>query len=247
MFTKYITMLTLLFGFSINSLEASTLHAILVADLEDEMIGDTTGRDIDEWHKQLSLVAANTGLEFCSAIFIHSNFDPILIRTYIDELVVGPDDIVFFHFSGHGFRSITEQTNWPALQFVNKGWRGADVIHTVMQKSARLNLIFFDCCNTLYSPWNAPRVYHFGIQSYISQLAQIGVKKLFIESKGTYAMTAAEPGMVALGGTKVGGRFTNILIDSMDIATVENKSWDYILDWTSKRLKKQKPFYAIFK
>lgn len=238
---------SLLFFLSAGHAQAVTLHAILVADFEDSTIGDTTQKDVEEWHRRLTAITNVVDIEFCPAIFIHSNYDPALVRSYLNELEVGPDDIIFFQFSGHGFRTLAETTDWPALQFSNKGLRGAEVIETIRKKPSRLNLIFFDCCNILYPPWNMPNVYNYGVRALFNKRVEDGLKKLFLKSEGTFAMAAAEPGMIALGGKQMGGRFTSTLINCIDIGCMESRSWEYILDWAAKRLKNQKPVYAVYK
>ena len=187
-------LLTLLLCVCAGYAHAVTLHAIMIADYEDSTIGDTTQKDLEEWHRRLSAITGMVGIEFCPAIFIYSNYDPALVRTYLNELEVQPDDIIFFQFSGHGFRTVTETTDWPALQFSNKGLRGAEVIETIRKKSARLNLIFFDCCNILYPPWSVPNVYNFGIRATFNKRVEEGVRSCFWNPRAPSPWPLQNPG-----------------------------------------------------
>lgn len=243
MFRKLVCILLLVFGLMASQVSAATLHAFLVGYCDSDLGSE---KDIVAWHERLAQIALWSGLEYDDRLFVYEHFNAELVMEHIKGLEVGPDDVVIFYFSGHGCRSMIEPTPWPILGFENKGLRGAEVIEHLHNKQARLNLIFFDCCNTLNSPFNMPLIYHFGaVRANLEVQLRDGLKRLFMDTAGTYAMTAAEPGLAAWGSRAVGGKFTSTLIHAMDQGAIKHLGWDEILGWTQKMLQHQKPVFHI--
>ncbi len=227
-----------------GGLSARSLHAILIATL-DKDISDSAFVDIHEWHRQLGEISAHARLDYKPVILASAN--PQEVLDYIKEFQVESSDVIFFYYAGHGFRALIDTSNWPNMQFGKRGISGEEVVSHIRQKGAQLNLIFFDCCNSIYPYWRLPEICHFGAPEAFSQAVHRGRSRLFSEAVGTYVMTASEPGLDTKGSHTRGGDFTRTLLEAMNCRAARGKSWEDVLEWTKRILKRQRPVYEIYR
>lgn len=68
----------------------------------------------------------------------------------------GPNDIVVFYYSGHGFNEVDEGYQFPYLDLRDKGFQHyggpftlniESIYQKLKAKGGRLNLVLSDCCN----------------------------------------------------------------------------------------------------
>ncbi len=217
-----------------STLDAATLHSVIVADTMDESIGDSTAVDLSMMRKETSKIAQYTGLKLRETVLQGRLVEPHILLKVIDKLKVQSDDVVVFYFSGHGFRSDSKTDNpWPNLYFSLRG-EGVDlalVKEKIEAKKPRFILAIADVCNNeipdLYSP---PLVFKMFRYANSEEIMQANYRALFLETEGTLIISSSEAGEFAWG-TSYGGLFTLAFLQSLDsaIRSSEYPDWEVIL------------------
>jgi hypothetical protein len=146
------------------------------------------------------------------------------ILGYYEALEVGPDEGLFFYYSGHG---ATDRTRGHALTLYNGRHYllRADLLTAMKAKGAGLVIALTDCCSTYTN---------LGPERPLAVPAPAGdvdpvVSRLFFRQRGVIDITAAELGKPASGDTEVGGYFTASLIELLRRGDPQNESyssWD---------------------
>jgi hypothetical protein len=146
------------------------------------------------------------------------------ILGYYEALEVGPDEGLFFYYSGHG---ATDRSRGHALTLYNGRHYllRADLLASLKAKGAGLVVALTDCCSNYVDlgperPLAAP-----ALPSEINPV----VSRLFFRQRGVIDITAAELGKSASGDTEVGGFFTASLIELLrrgDPLDETYSSWD---------------------
>ena len=153
------------------------------------------------------------------------------IRAALKAVKAWNDDVVWFHYAGHGFRWDEQGAKWPALDLggwvkaVNNDDSAADVkaaamksiqmqevMNTIDGMGARLTIAISDSCNE-NNDIKMPK----GAKAKgrgKSKLAA-GFVKLFRKAKGHIRISSTKPGELAWGNREVGGVFTYLFIESL--------------------------------
>jgi hypothetical protein len=178
-------------------------------------------------------------------------------KKFISDFKCGPNDIVFYYYSGHGFRYDDQDVVWPYLNVCKKdndpiekcalslNW----VYQEIEKKGPRLAISMGDCCNSLIG-MNEPKMSLSRNLTFRNQHQPEGYKKLFLETKGIIVASGCIPGQYSLG-TDEGGIYTNSLIEVLKNSR-ENSSvnWKVVLAKATSIAetnsnKEQKPQFMI--
>ena len=157
--------------------------------------------------------------------------DTKTVRNALKGVSAGSDDVILFHYAGHGFRWSDQGAQWPALDLggwvkaVNNDESAADVkaaatksiqmqevMDTLGKKGARLTIAMSDSCkenNDIAMPKGSKAK-----GRGKSKLAD-GFVKLFRKAKGHIHISSTKPNELAWGNPEVGGVFTYLFIDSV--------------------------------
>lgn len=96
------------------SIQASEIHAILVADTIDSYLFET---NLDLMQREVKRMAARTDFSLHVAVFEHEEVRIENLLNYIENMDVQPDDIILFYANNHGSRSQDKISKWPDLLF----------------------------------------------------------------------------------------------------------------------------------
>jgi len=155
-------------------------------------------------------------------------------KKFISAFKCSPNDIVFYYYSGHGFRYDDQDVVWPYLYACKKDTDPIDkcslslnwVYQEIKKKNPRLTIAMGDCCNSLIG-MNEPKISLSRSLTYKTVHQPVGYKKLFLETKGVIVASGSIPKQYSLGTTE-GGMFSNSLIEvlknSRETPTVTWKS-----------------------
>ncbi len=160
------------------------------------------------------------------------------IRTAIKGLKVGADDVVWVHYTGHGFRWDDKQNKWPALYLdpqLNNSIEFEEILTLLRRSPARLKLAFADSCNSLVGEEMPDSQKHSGARG--ASTRKRGFKKLFKEGEGYLFMGGAKPGEFGWSVDPQGGVFTYKIVHRIMIEVEKGSS----ASWDSMAVKFKKP------
>lgn len=232
---------------------AATLHAIFVIDTGDKNIGSMVARDLGIVGDEVQRVSLETGLALNDRVYKGADFTIENVKGAIQSVAPGPDDVIFFYYSGHGFRTPPKKSDWPYFFFhsdrtIDFGW----VTDTLKAKEARLVIALVDACNNVASV--QVREEQKGGADAGAKAAD-GYKKLFLRHKGYVAGASSIPGETSTA-TSSGSLFTLSFLKALrDEIGQQEPSWDSLMkvaagsrlthQSTSGQSYSQKPFYAM--
>ncbi len=232
---------------SLEAKESTRLHIILVTDLKADGIEDGVEKDLKRIQKELGTIAKYTELEVSQKLFLGKRSDPKKLSAHLSDLQVNPDDVIFFYFSGHGYRTkLDEKHEWPSLSFENAdvGIRFEEIANALQAKHARLILLFADCCNNKMSLSSAPKTFKPKPKFHrleIKKDMKAGYRKLFLQAHGTLMIASAKAGEYSYTDDDVGSMFTIALTKGLKEASllpIENVTWNALLNVSQNKLSK---------
>ena len=223
---------------------AANLHAILIIDTDDKNIGAMVARDMNIIGKEITEIAKATGLTLKDKVYAGRDFTLDNMKSAINDVQAGPNDVVFFYYSGHGFRTKDKKNRWPYPYFhsnrtVDFGW----IADSLRAKGARLTISLIDACNNVVN-----------IQVREDQKSGFksadGYKELFLNAKGYVTGASSIPGETSTA-TGSGSLFTLAWLKALRNETSQSKpNWDSLMrNAAGKRLtagsSSQQPFYEM--
>lgn len=245
--TGFVLLCTLMFGFfgSAQTIEAATLHAVIVGDTNDEDIGDSTDIDIDNMYYYLKRAASKSGLSSnVNMIYGNSATRDNVIKK-IEQLEVGPDDVVIAHFAMHGYRFRDKESIWPNLFFgeSDNGLELEYVIAKIREKNPRMFFAIADTCNSYVKKGSISTKRDIGWIDWIFGITEKkNFQKLFLNYSGSIIASGASPGQSSWGNDTVGGYMTASLVESLkEVLGHENEedvSWEAIFSQIEGRVEK---------
>ena len=232
------------------------LFILVVASTYDEDIGTSClkdGRKAIEIFDSVANVLKITGeRKFFDSIY-GEKFNKANVLKAIEKINPGPNDIVIFYYSGHGFSDAAQKDKlYPYLDLrdprtlnnkpppnLREQTLNMDSIFTMIKdKKARLNLVLSDCCNNeifskrIVAPPPPTRLFRGDVKWNYDN-----VKTLFLNDRRSLLMTAASKYERAAGNNTFGGFFTHFFLNSMttylSLANF-NASWKKIVEDASK-------------
>lgn len=235
LFISCFALLVLLTSFSA---EAATLHAVLVCDTTADNIAESVQADYTTLHNELTKIASNTSMGYNEISFTGNGIDADILDK-INQLGFGTDDVVFFYFSGHGYRTDSKGGNqWPNMYLtpVKRGIDLLEVVTLLRAKQPRLLLAIADSCNNVIPDKFAPPLINVRRQALMMKAPSVksNYKQLFLNSAGTIIISGCIPGQVSWG-TQTGGVYTLSFFHSLneEVRTSYNPEWGVLLDRAS--------------
>lgn len=156
---KLITILLMALTASITMC-GQTFHAIIFANTHNRGIGESVEVDLKRMSLEMTTIAKSIGYPLKKHFYYGptESFNHVNLEKVLTNLSCGPDDVVFFFYSGHGMRAVNEKTNFPEMcLFVNNENRISDsqyyplydVYTRIKKKNPRLTIVMGDLCNSL--------------------------------------------------------------------------------------------------
>lgn len=220
---------------AVTPLEAVTLHAIIVADVDDKNNGVGITAIEQRMEKEVADIALYGGFTLKKKTFLHE-LDRDKILNYLKDLKVAKEDTVIFYWAGHGFRTSDMKTDWPMLYMNSKkkSLNFNDVIETLLAKKFNMGLIFADTCN----PYKDKSITQKEI-ALDRTLKEDGYFRLFNGSHAIIVTASADKGETAKGDGVNGGYYTRNFFDLIHEEVLQSKpSWSYILNQSAASVEK---------
>lgn len=235
--------------------EAATLHSIVVCDTTADNIGSSVEADYGILKRELRAIAMITEMDFKETSFTGLDVTGNIL-TAIAEMSFGSDDVVFFYFSGHGYRVASKGNNqWPNL-YLTPTRRGIDLLEvvTILQdKQPRLLLAIADCCNNVIPEKYAPILVTRKARALMMKAPSVkhNYQQLFVHCSGRIVISGSIPGQTSWCGNN-GGTYTIAFFHSLnqEAYTFSKADWRVVLDRASLNVinedKDQMPQYELF-
>lgn len=204
-------------------ISSATLHVLLVCNTEDPILKDGFKMNLYQINHQVDSIAKYTGLILNKLYITESQVNTDSIRAVIKNLVCKPNDVIWFHYSGHGINQ-----NWAGKYPVFLIGRGTDALAThqiktlLEAKKPRLILMMMDCCNHI-TDGRTVKEGNGQLKATLQKSASLGAnpptpqnyQQLFLKSEGIILLTAARQGQIAYTHESVGGILTTIFTDML--------------------------------
>lgn len=255
---RYLFIAILCFGYSHEAFGAH-LYSVIVADTKDDDIGvdcDSDYKKVVGWTKK---IAKFTGLKLVNVHLQGNAAAPGNILKKIDSFQVSEDDVIFFYYTGHGYRTRAMGKNppWPVYEFPesNQGLESEYVMLKLQEKKPRFLLAINDCCNVfLKKNEEEPEIVpvKLKIQNEDENTAINHYAQLFLKARGFIKVASAAPGEYSYTTEekgKFGGKYTMAFLKSFEKAVASKKktTWYAILDKAERIIDddEQHPLYEI--
>lgn len=226
-----------------SSLNAATLHSIIVANTMDWEIGLAARSDFKRFQHESLRIAEATGLYLTLYEFRGMDYRAQSIMECIQSLDLSPDDVILYFHSSHGLRTHSMAFDpFPILDF---GARDAlylrDVVNLIEEKSPRLSVVVADCCNPWVPDVLRPAMLEVHTKAdnrSIRQLQYEQYQRLFLVPRGNIILLGSKPGGQAYANSLYGSFCTfywTHLLDRLS-KTEEPLTWTNLLHSTQEKI-----------
>ncbi|GAB4417889.1 MAG: hypothetical protein OHK0039_28740 [Bacteroidia bacterium] len=202
------------------------LHMILIADTDDPAIGASK----DYWNMQgiAYTVAQTTGLRLQRYYFEQHKTGAYELIQVLDNLQCGPEDVVWFYYSGHGVAAEAKAGRAATFRLGSYNFAIDRIHHKLLSKRPGLLITMYDCCAyTTSNPMALRRLRMF-------EGKPTNYSKLFLETRGDL-LVQSNTGDLSYGDMEIGGIFTYAFRQSLNFITAGNSeacTWESLLERT---------------
>ena len=218
---KIIISFLCLFAF-VNFGSATKLKAIIFADTNDGSIGTGVVTSRNQMSQFITETATALDIDdYEIDIYDGTNCNPSKLKTAISNFKCESSDIVIFSYLGHGARSFDDKSDFPQMCLATNNqtnWIPLEYVHdALVKKNPRFLLVMGDCCNKA-SSGVLPKVNTWcaSTSTEIRNSAIAGVKKLFLETKGSVIASGCKKGQYSWYNLVEGGFFTIGFVNGFD-------------------------------
>lgn len=235
-----VTIALLFAPISASSLEH--LHALIACDTFSNLRAEVINNK-NNLLKTLNTISSQTGMSLHVTVLTGADVSDRAIFEWLQKVRQTPGCVALFSYSGHGFRTEDYTGAIPFLFFTRDTheFRTDQFFQQLKSAGTRLAIMLLDCCNSVRRQdftWRtkSPMTYCFP-----------GMKKLFLETKGTIVFMGAAPKGTSWYFHGRGGLFTSMFISALFEETqIENASWQRLFDRTYKYcVPQQQPFSLL--
>lgn len=232
------------------------LYLVSVANTKAMNIAGSCRTDRSTMLTIFEAIAKKLHIPFVPIDIYDDDFNADTVNSALSGLKPNSQDIIVFHYSGHGFVDRDPKTKFPRMDLRTSEFDDLDpkqelqmekVFQIIVAKGARMNLVLSDCCNSapgakIPVARNPPST-----RSSPMPFNEDICKLLFMDPKPrSILMSAAAKGEVAGGFESDGGIFTfnfrETLVNLMNPLTKQNDvSWEKIISETESNTIKLSP------
>ena len=221
-----------------------TMHFVSVINSNVSDIGASCERDYDNLASELKGISQALGIQFKDYNVMGDYYSREAVAETLSNLRPSANDIVFFYYSGHGFRFDDQESRYPAIALTSSSYDDirehyllmSDIYDEVCAKNARLNIVLSDCCNTpigIPQPEMRETGTLYGRANNNFSLSRLG--NLFLQQRGSLLSTAASPGETSICDM-TGGVYTLAFLRSLrkeiNATNSQEVSWTTIINNT---------------
>lgn len=227
-----------------GQLLAAQLHGVLVGDTLSEDLVDSIWVDLQSIERHLADIAKSVqmGLRVHKLVGEGATSDSVI--NSLNELQTAQEDVVFFYFSGHGFRTASKEGNpWPNLYFTadQTGVDELDIAHILKNKNAHLSIVIADCCNNVLLSYQAPPLAGKQLtKSKHSKKTEKNIRKLFVETHGVVLAASSKAGQSSWTKGAEGSLYTAAYVDTFRrlIKQVDSEviGWQFVMDQSAYKM-----------
>lgn len=222
-----------------------TLHLIIAANTLISDIGTASQMDRLNVASEFQGISDKLGIRYKEKAFTGRDFDKDNLMTYLRNFEPGPNDVVIFLYTGHGYRFDNQASAYPQLDMRYSNYQDIDLDRNTLNleevfallktKGARLNLSLADCCNNQVG-FSRSMGNNFLVTRTTVNAQSDKLKHLFLNSKGNLIFAAAGQGEYSWCSPQTGGFFTSSLIAALrqeiSYLNEDEPRWDDIVAHT---------------
>lgn len=215
-------------------------YLIIIANTNDPSIGKSSQKDLTGIYETFATLTKQAGIAFVPIVISGDAFNIANTNQVIDTIKPSPLDILFFYYTGHGYRNENDVSKYPRISFRTERLQVRainnlaveDVYKRLLAKRARVTIVISDCCNEKLGasvPFGLDMLRPRSTGTEGLKLNYDNFRKLFLPAQTTsIVIGSASANQLAVGNPNMGGFFTNFfkaeLIKSLYSNTGEN-SW----------------------
>jgi len=228
-----------------NNNGKTTLHLVIVANTAIPDIGASCDFDKKRMLNEMDAIADALGMEMKQYIVDGKNLTKDNVENTLYSLSPGSNDVVFFFYSGHGFRWSNQSDQYSNLDFRYNPYTEmsnatcmtlTEVSDIIASKGARLNISLADCCNSDVGA-NSRSSEKFLASRSDPNYDEKKLARLFLNSTGNIKSCAASPGEVSWCNETDGGFFMFSFFQALheEVGYLSDEArWDDILNNAKK-------------
>ncbi len=223
------------------------LYLLFVANVTDEKIGTADRKNMNDAISFFRKIKDCLGIDqFIYDTIAGANYNKETVEQKIKTfLTPGPNDIVVFYYSGHGYRKPKDNRPGPYIDlrvdykksYLINSLSMEDIKEMIVKKGARLNLLLSDCCNAYVTDSN-PMVQEQAIPGkkggFDLDWNVQNCRDLFLSTTPTTILaTAAEPYQLAISNPIFGGFFSTFFRNAVETHlsyAKNNVTWTQIFE-----------------
>lgn len=226
-----------------------SIHFICFADTNDDKIGKGVAKDVTLMLDFVMSLAEKLGMEENlkpAVVMMGDDCSPLRLKSVISDFNCDPKDIVIFYYSGHGIRSFSDTSEFPQMCLgsnTQKDYIPLEYVKDELERkgAARLCLVIGDCCNN-YSNAVLSKDNTLTAASWPSHKSNSeGLKKLFLEAKGTIIASSSKRGQYSWVNSTQGGFFTLGFLEELEEYTSDpgiSHNWNELMRRTILRVER---------
>ena len=222
-------------------------------------IKENRGREYDilKILDELETISEYTELRLNLNLFIHEDYNSQILSN-LKEIPINSDDVVFFYYSGHGYRDDDKDTRenpWPNLHITleDKGIDHRTITEILEANKPKLLFSLVNSCNKITKSGIELVKNGLGYRTGSELLRKENYKKLFLETSGVIISSSAIPGQFSYRKPNAGTLFLDALLTSLheEVEEVEYPDWEIIFQRTAEKTQvaskgKQYPQYELY-
>lgn len=213
----------------------------IVANINDKDIGSSCKEDMKRFMDMFVNLKNFLGIQLDTLTIFGNKYNRKNTDAAINALKPGPNDIVVFYYTGHGYRIKNDKHKYPFIdlrQRIEQNYKTEalnmeDVFARIMKKGARMNLVMSDCCNSDVEVVNAKGSKPGKQKGTGPVYYEDNIRQLFLnKTRMSLLVSATDNGEKAASNDEFGGFFTFFFKNSLEThcsIVKKDVSWDQVL------------------